>query len=193
MGATVELPGGGSASCSRRTSRSSRLSVARLSLGEPVEDYLRRHGHPIRYRHTPAEWPIDAYQTVFARDPGSAEMPSAARPFTAELVAELRRSRRPVRAAHAPLRRLLARAGREPVPRALPRAGATARLVNAVRGCGGRVIAVGTTVVRALETVASPTAAFAPARATNLIVTPERGLRAVDGLITGWHEPSRRT
>ena len=57
--------------------RSDRLSIARLRLGAPLEDYLARHGRPIRYRHAPRERPIDAYQTVFAREPGSAEMPSA--------------------------------------------------------------------------------------------------------------------
>ena len=60
-----------------------------------------------------------------------------------------------------------------------------------MHGWGGRVIAVGTTVVRALET--SPRhdgTRRAPARAgPSLVVTPERGLRAVDGLLTGWHEP----
>jgi S-adenosylmethionine:tRNA ribosyltransferase-isomerase len=63
--------------------------------------------------------------------------------------------------------------------------------VNAVRESGGRVIAVGTTVVRALETVAAPGGAIhAGQGVTNLVVTPERGLHAIDGLITGWHEPS---
>ena len=67
---------------------------------------------------------------------------------------------------------------------------ATARLVNAVHGWGGRVIAVGTTVVRALETVAAPDGTVVAGRGLDrLVVTPERGLRAVDGLITGWHEP----
>jgi S-adenosylmethionine:tRNA ribosyltransferase-isomerase len=66
----------------------------------------------------------------------------------------------------------------------------TAALVGAVRGWGGRVIAVGTTVVRALETVAAPDGSVsAGAGWTSLVVTPERGLRAVDGLLTGWHEP----
>ena len=65
----------------------------------------------------------------------------------------------------------------------------TARLVGAVRGWGGRVIAVGTTVVRALETSRCPAGPCAPARAGRPLITPERGFRAVDGLLTGWHEP----
>ena len=191
MGATVELPGGGSAKLLARYLASRRLSVARLSLGEPTENYLRRHGQPIRYRHMPAEWPIDAYQTVFARDPGSAEMPSAARPFTAELVAEL--VARGVLFApltlHAGVSSL--ELGESPYPERYRVPGATARLVNAVHGWGGRVIAVGTTVVRALETVVGPSGSVRAGEGqTNLVVTPERGLHTVDGLITGWHEPS---
>jgi S-adenosylmethionine:tRNA ribosyltransferase-isomerase len=189
-GARLELPGGAEANLLAPYLGSSRLSFARLSLGEPVDDYLRRHGHPIRYRHTPREWPIDAYQTVFAIDPGSAEMPSAARPFTGELVAEL--AARGVLFApltlHAGVSSL--ELGESPYPERYRVPAATARLVNAVHDWGGRVIAVGTTVVRALETVAAEGAVHAGAGLTNLVVTPEAGLHAVDGLITGWHEPS---
>jgi S-adenosylmethionine:tRNA ribosyltransferase-isomerase len=67
---------------------------------------------------------------------------------------------------------------------------ATARLVNAVRGWNGRVIAVGTTVVRALESVATPEGTVSPGEGwTRLVISRDRGLRAVDGLLTGWHEP----
>ena len=59
-----------------------------------------------------------------------------------------------------------------------------------MRWWGGRVIAVGTTAVRALETVAGEDGTVAAAEGwTRLVVTPERGLRVVDGLITGWHDP----
>jgi S-adenosylmethionine:tRNA ribosyltransferase-isomerase len=189
-GAVLALPGGATAELLAPYLGSGRLSVARLVLGEPVEDYLRRHGRPIRYAHTADELPIEAYQTVFARDPGSAEMPSAARPFTAELVTEL--VARGVLLApltlHAGVSSL--EAGESPYPERYRVPPETARLVNAVRAWGGRVIAVGTTVVRALETVAAPDGTVsAGAGQTSLVVTPERGLRAIDGLITGWHEP----
>jgi S-adenosylmethionine:tRNA ribosyltransferase-isomerase len=66
----------------------------------------------------------------------------------------------------------------------------TAELIGAVRGWGGRVIAVGTTVVRALESAADPDGAVHGRSGwTGLVIGPERGVRAVDGLITGWHEP----
>jgi S-adenosylmethionine:tRNA ribosyltransferase-isomerase len=191
MGARIELPGGASAKLLARYLTSTRLSVARLSLGEPLESYLSQHGHPIRYRHAPKDWPIDAYQTVFAIDPGSAEMPSAARPFTAELAAEL--AARGV--LFAPLTLHCGVSSLEldenPYPERYRVPGDTARLVNAVHDWGGRVIAVGTTVVRALETVAGPTGRVrADEGLTNLVVARDRGLHAVDGLITGWHEPS---
>jgi S-adenosylmethionine:tRNA ribosyltransferase-isomerase len=81
--------------------------------------------------------------------------------------------------------------GENPYPERYSVPGATARLVNAVHDWGGRVIAVGTTVVRALETVATPAGRVRAGEGlTNLVVTPERGMHAVDGLITGWHEPS---
>jgi S-adenosylmethionine:tRNA ribosyltransferase-isomerase len=189
-GARLELPAGAHAELLAPYLGSSRLFVARLSLGQPVVEYLRRHGRPIRYRHTPEDWPLDAFQTVFALHPGSAEMPSAGRPFSADLVAEL--VARGVLFApltlHAGVSSL--ELGESPYPERYRVPAETARLVNAVRGWGGRVIAVGTTVVRALETVSAPDGTVtAGAGLTSLVVTPERGLRTLDGLLTGWHDP----
>ena len=139
----------------------------------------------------PERWPLDAYQTVFALEPGSAEMPSAGRPFTTELVTAL--VARGVLVAPLTLHTGVSspELGEPPYPERYRVPETTARLVNAVHEWGGRVIAVGTTVVRALETVAAPGrhACAAGAGWTSLVVTPERGLRTVDGLITGWHEP----
>jgi S-adenosylmethionine:tRNA-ribosyltransferase-isomerase (queuine synthetase) len=164
----------------------------RLWLAEvEVDDaYLHRHGRPIRYGYVPREWPIDAYQTVFALEPGSAEMPSAGRPFTTELVTEL--VSRGVLVAPLTLHTGVSSPEHDEPPYAeryrVPPA--TARLVNAVHGWGGRVVAVGTTVVRALETVADADGTVHEGQGwTSHIVTPEAGVRAVDGLLTGWHEP----
>jgi S-adenosylmethionine:tRNA ribosyltransferase-isomerase len=190
IGARIALPGGAEAELLAPYLASRRLYVTRLSLGEPLMDYLQRHGHPIRYRHTPAEWPLDAYQTVFAVHPGSAEMPSAARPFSGDLVTELVAHGvvfAPV-TLHAGVSSL--ELGESPYPERYRVPAATASLANAVHGWGGRVIAVGTTVVRALETVSAPDGTLnAGEGLTSLVVTPERGMLAVDGLITGWHEP----
>jgi S-adenosylmethionine:tRNA ribosyltransferase-isomerase len=152
--------------------------------------YLDRYGHPIRYSYVPEEWPLEAYQTVFAREPGSAEMPSAGRPFTEELVAQL--VSRGVLIAPVTLHAGVSspELGEPPSPERYRVTEATARIVNAVRGWGGRVIAVGTTVVRALETAANADGIVAAGQGwTSLLVTPETGVRVVDGLLTGWHEP----
>jgi S-adenosylmethionine:tRNA ribosyltransferase-isomerase len=189
MGARLALAGGAHAELAARFAGSDRLSVARFELDEPLEDYLRRHGQPIRYGYVSEPWPLEAYQTVFALEPGSAEMPSAGRPFTTGLVTEL--VARGVLIAPVILHTGVSslELGEPPFPERYHVPAATARLVNAVHGWNGRVIAVGTTVVRALETVAASDGTVSEAEGwTNLVVTPERGLRATDGLLTGLHE-----
>ncbi len=189
-GERVALPGDTEAELVAPYAGGSRLWLARIHGPRPVRELLAAHGHPIRYGYVPREWPLDAYQTVFATEPGSAEMPSAGRPFTAELITGL--AARGVLIAPLTLHTGVSslERGEAPYPERYAVPEHTARLVNAVRWWGGRVIAVGTTVVRALETVADEGGAVAAAEGwTRLVVTPERGLRAVDGLITGWHEP----
>jgi S-adenosylmethionine:tRNA ribosyltransferase-isomerase len=189
-GERIALPGGGVARLRARFSTADRLWIAELELPAPLLDYLRAHGRPIRYAHQPAPRPLADHQTIFARVPGSAEMPSAGRAFTPRLLHAC--------AAHgigvAPL--LLhtgvssQERGEHPYPERYAVRPATAARVNATRRAGGRVIAVGTTVTRALETVAAPDGTVSPGAGwTTLTITPERGVRAVDGLITGWHEP----
>ena len=170
--------------------RQSRLWLAALQLPEPVLAYLERFGKPIRYKYVPASWPSSMYQTVFATEPGSAEMPSAGRPFTHMLVTRL--------IAHGvQIAPLLLHTGvssleqheppYEEYFRVTPE---TAERVNAARRGGHRIVAVGTTVVRALETVTDDRGTTSPGEGwTNLVITRERPLRAVTGLITGLHEP----
>lgn len=167
-----------------------RLWVARLDTPGDLLAWLADHGRPIRYGEPAEPWPFDAYQTVFATEPGSAEMPSAARGFTAELVTALVSAG----VVFAPL--LLhcgvssPEAGEAPQPERYRVPAGTAALVNSARAAGRRVVAVGTTAVRALETVADETGTVHPGEGwTELVISPARGVRAVDGLITGWHEP----
>jgi S-adenosylmethionine:tRNA ribosyltransferase-isomerase len=190
-GESLQLPAGARATLVAPHLSGARLWVARLHLRESPVDYLARHGRPVRYRHTTGEWPLEDYQTVFATEPGSAEMPSAGRPFTAELLTAL--VARGVAVAPLLLHTGVSSLehGERPYPERFVVPPATARLVNATRAGGGRVIAVGTTVVRALETVARPDGSVEPGRGwTHHVVAPERGVRAVDGLLTGWHEPT---
>jgi S-adenosylmethionine:tRNA ribosyltransferase-isomerase len=189
IGARLDLPGSASAELLAPFA-GRRLALARFEVDEPLERYLHRNGRPIRYEYVPSVWPLDAYQTVFASEPGSAEMPSAGRPFTHELVTEL--VTKGVLVAPLTLHTGVSspERGEPPYPERYRVPATTARLVNAVHGWGGRVVAVGTTVVRALETVAADDGTVSGGEGwTNLVVTPERGVRAVDGLLTGWHEP----
>jgi S-adenosylmethionine:tRNA ribosyltransferase-isomerase len=187
-GDAVELPAGGRVELLAPYASGRRLWLARLDLGgQDLLAYLAEHGRPIRYGYVPRAWPLEAYQTVYAREPGSAEMPSAGRPFTPELVTRLVAGGVPVAPVLLHTGVSSPERGEPPFPERYRVPAATARLVNAARG---RVIAVGTTVVRALETVAAPDGTVhAGAGWTRLVVGPERGLRAVAGLITGWHEP----
>ena len=189
-GADVSLAGGGRVHLLDRFGDSRRLWLASPHLATSVLEHLARYGEPIRYRHAPGNWPLSAYQQIFGFEPGSAEMPSASRPFTAELVVEL--ARRGVTIVpillHTGVSSL--EAHEMPYPERYRVSDATAAHVNAVHRAGGRVIAAGTTVVRALETVTDPRGVVHPGSGwTDLVVTPERGVRAVDGLLTGWHEP----
>jgi S-adenosylmethionine:tRNA-ribosyltransferase-isomerase (queuine synthetase) len=189
-GDTIRLPAGARLTLAARVT--GRLWRAELSTA--VVPYLLRYGVPIRYSYVRREWPLAAYQTVFATRPGSAEMPSASRPFTPEVVTRL--ITRGVTFAPLTLDTGVSslEGDEEPYPEPYDVPPATARLVNLTRRDGGRVIAAGTTVVRALETAARTRPAAdgmvaASAGWTDHIVTPGSGVLAVDGLLTGLHEP----
>jgi S-adenosylmethionine:tRNA ribosyltransferase-isomerase len=193
-GAIVLTPGGGRvellAPAGEASPRGVRLWIAAVDLPSPMHSYLTRYGRPITYRYVTHDWGIDAYQTIFGRHAGSAEMPSAGRPFTAGAVTELAASG----VAFSPI--VLhtgvssAEAGEPPSTEWFKVPIETAERVNDARRRQHRVIAIGTTVVRALESAADPSGRVHPAEGwTDVVVSPERGAPAVDGLLTGWHEP----
>jgi S-adenosylmethionine:tRNA ribosyltransferase-isomerase len=167
-----------------------RLWMAQLSLPLPLHEYLACYGFPIRYGYVSQAWPNSYYQTVYTTEVGSAEMPSAGRAFTPELITRL--VARGVQVAPLLLHTGVASLENHEPPYAeyyrVPVE--TARLVNAAHAAGKRVLAVGTTVVRALETATTRQRRTYPAEGwTSTVITPERGLYAVDGLLTGLHEP----
>lgn len=187
---TVRFVAGGQVRLLDRFGDSRRLWVAAFSVEGTVIEHLARAGRPIRYRHVPSEWPLSSYQTVFADEPGSVEMPSAARPFTADLVTRL--ISKGVLIAplvlHAGVSSL--EGDEAPYPERYRVPPVTAALVNATRRQQHAVLAVGTTVVRALETVTDDSGRTHPGAGwTELVVSPQHPVRAVDGLLTGWHEP----
>jgi S-adenosylmethionine:tRNA ribosyltransferase-isomerase len=167
-----------------------RLWRATVGAEGGVLAYLARHGRPIRYAYAPVPIPLAEYQTVFAREPGSAEMPSAGRPFTERLVTEL--VSRGIVLAPITLHTGVSsqQAGEPPQPERFRVPAPTVRLVNATRAAGNRVVAVGTTVTRALESAADDTG-IVRARSgwTDLVLGPHRPALVVTGLVTGWHAP----
>ena len=188
--AHLSLDGGASANLVHRYLDSDRLWVAELHLPQPVLTWLAVHGRPIRYAYVEQPWPISAYQNVYVTEPGSAEMPSAGRPFTADIITRLVSKGIGVSplVLHTGVASL--EANELPYPERVRVPASTAARVNATRAAGGRVVAVGTTVVRALESAVDVAGVVQPLDGwTDLVITPERGVRAVDGLLTGWHEP----
>jgi S-adenosylmethionine:tRNA ribosyltransferase-isomerase len=167
-----------------------RLWLSTLDVPRPLDEYLDRHGFPIRYGYVRESWPVSYYQTVYATEMGSAEMPSAGRAFTPELITRL--VSRGVQFAPLILHTGVASLEDNEPPyeefyRVPPD---SARLVNAARAAGRRVVAVGTTVVRALETVTDADGITHPGEGwTDLVVTPERPVGSVDSMLTGLHEP----
>jgi S-adenosylmethionine:tRNA ribosyltransferase-isomerase len=195
-GTSLQLPAGGLATLlapypiADAVGGPSRLWIAALQLPDPVPAYLDRFGFPIRYGYVKERWPIEAYQTVFATEPGSAEMPSAARPFSAALVTRLVS----LGVQFAPLVLHTGVSSLEdhepPYEEYFRVPHESADLVNAARRAGRRVIAVGTTAVRALETVTDERGQAHPGSGwTPLVITRDRPLRAATGLISGLHEP----
>jgi S-adenosylmethionine:tRNA ribosyltransferase-isomerase len=183
-GDVLPLPAGGSAVLLERDP-GGRLWLASLRLPSSVPHYLARHGEPIRYSHTEGVWPLSSYQTVYATEAGSAEMPSAGRAFTPELVTQLVAAEIDVAplVLHTGVSSLEAgerpHAERYRVPRF------TAQRANIAR----RVIAVGTTVVRALESAVGDDGLVHPREGwTDLVIDPDTPIRAVDGLLSGFHD-----
>jgi S-adenosylmethionine:tRNA ribosyltransferase-isomerase len=173
------------------TGEGNRLWRATYSGEEALRDVLDRVGRPIAYGYLDQRYELGDYQTIFGTTPGSAEMPSAARPFTPDVVTRL--VSRGVGIAPVLLHTGVSsqEAGEAPQPEWFEVAESTARLVNSTRAGGGRIVAVGTTVTRALESAVATGSTLLTARSgwTERVVTREHPPRIVDGLITGWHDP----
>lgn len=192
-GAVLALPGGGRLHLVEGhpdPRRPSRLWRARPEPPADAVGYLQAHGQPIRYRYLAGTFPLSAYQTVYATEPGSAEMPSAGRPFSEAVLVRLM-------ARGVPVVPVVLHAGvsspelhEPPTPERFTVPEVTARLVAGTRRAGRRVVAVGTTVTRALESVTDDDGVTRPASGwTDLVLAPDRPARTVTGLVTGLHAP----
>jgi S-adenosylmethionine:tRNA ribosyltransferase-isomerase len=170
--------------------RPSRLWRARTSPAVEATVYLPSQGAPIEYGYLRGEFGLGAFQNVYATQPGSAEMASAGRPFTAEVLVALMARGVPV----VPLTLHTGVSSPElhepPYPERFAVPEVTARLVTSTRRAGRRVVAVGTTVTRALESATDEDGVTGASEGwTDLVLGPDRPVRAVNGLITGLHEP----
>lgn len=167
-----------------------RLWLAAIQIPGDLNDYLDRRGFPIRYKYVREGWPIEYYQTVYASERGSAEMPSAGRAFSAELITQL--TAKGIQILPLTLHTGVASLEEDewPYEEYFRVPADTARGINQARAADKQIIAVGTTVLRALESTISPDGQVHPAEGwTSLVITPERRIRAADGLLTGMHEP----
>jgi S-adenosylmethionine:tRNA ribosyltransferase-isomerase len=195
-GMQIEFADGLAATVLERDASISRLWKLRFSIsGTELIDLIYRLGKPIRYEYVSGPWDLDYYQTVYATEPGSAEMPSAGRAFTWKLLLDLKR--RGIGSAYVVLHAGLSSYLDDELDRQHPASEeeyfvnrVTARKINQARERGGRVIAVGTTVVRALESAANENGSLTEVHGyTRLKIDHQHQLRSVDGLLTGLHEP----
>lgn len=161
----------------------------RASVRGDLDRQLDWNGRPIAYGYLDRRYPLADYQTVFGTRPGSAEMASAGRPFTHELVTRLVTAG--VQLAPVTLHTGVSsqEAGEAPGPEWFEVTPTSARVINQARDNGGRVVAVGTTAARAVESTVRGSAVVAGRGWTDRVVTPADPPRVVDGLVTGWHDP----
>jgi S-adenosylmethionine:tRNA ribosyltransferase-isomerase len=190
-GDRLALPGGGSIALAGLRRGSRRLWNATLALPLSYHAYFARYGMPIAYPHSRKDLPLDAYQTTYARMLGSSEMPSAGRPFTRAVFDRL--SARGIEVATVTLHAGLSSEERDELPidewREVPLL--TAAAIRRAKKRGSRIIAVGTTVVRALESSLDRMQRIISSRGwTGLHITPDRPMRVVAALLTGFHEPA---
>lgn len=193
-GERIGLPAGGALTLENaQPAGQSRLWRATVAVEGSVASYLNRVGRPIRYAYVPEQYPLAEYQTVFARDTTglfSVEMPSAGRPFTDRIVTDL--AVRGIAVAPITLHTGVSSPdnGEPPQPERFSVPAVTARLVNGTRRARGRVVAVGTTVTRALESAADERGTVRERSGwTDLVLGAQHPARVVNGLVTGWHAP----
>jgi S-adenosylmethionine:tRNA ribosyltransferase-isomerase len=191
QGETFGLPDGSGLRLLAPYTGSSRLWIAQFDPDVDVAELLNCFGRAITYPYVRGQWPIEMYQTVYAAAAGSAEMPSAGRAFSPNVLEQL--AHHGIEFVTLTLHTGVASLEGHERPYAeeytVPER--TASVVRAAKADGRRVIAVGTTVVRALESAADAGEGdvIATRAWTELVITPERGVRVVDGLLTGFHEP----
>lgn len=194
VGEKIDLPKGLTATITGLGAEAPLIILSFSKSGLDLLEIFYRYGEPLHYEYIETPWPIEVYQTVYASVPGSVEMPSAGRAFTWRLLNRLKE--KGVNIAYLQLHAGLSYYGNDRWPHPNKHleefsiSAETAELVNKTKENNGRVIAVGTTVVRALETAVNTDGKVEPEKGiTGLYIQKGYPLKAVDGLITGFHEP----
>ncbi|WP_163506357.1 S-adenosylmethionine:tRNA ribosyltransferase-isomerase [Fodinicola acaciae] len=189
--ATIRLRGGVAEIAVDRPypSGQQRLYAATVRTPAPLLRWLTEHGEPIRYDYVSARWPISAYRTEHGDTPGSVEMPSAGRPITAGMLRHLRAIGVQIATVVLHCGVSSQESGEPPYAEwfSVPRS--TVDAIDTAHASGHRVLAIGTTVVRALESAVTDGRLAAKTGWTEHVVTPASGVSTVDGILTGWHEP----
>jgi S-adenosylmethionine:tRNA ribosyltransferase-isomerase len=192
-GMPFQLPGEASVILRKRFYKDRQLLdlwVAEFATNPELDTYLAKYAQPIRYNKLNERYPLSYYQTFFSFDPGSSEMPSAGRGFTRTLVEQLLKKGivlAPV-LLHAGVSSL--EENETPYPEYMEISPLSAAIINSARRQGTRIIAVGTTVVRALESAVDKNGGVTSYRGnTDLFIDDNHVMKVVDGLLTGFHEP----
>jgi S-adenosylmethionine:tRNA ribosyltransferase-isomerase len=166
------------------------LWVAELHTPQPLQSYLELNARPIQYDKLDRLYPLSYYQTFFSVRPGSSEMPSAGRGFTKTLVERLLNKGitfAPV-LLHTGVSSL--EENEPPYPEYMEIDPLTAAVINNAKTQGRRIIAVGTTAVRAIESSVNDNGDVMPYRgSTELFIDEGYNMKVINGLLTGFHEP----
>lgn len=192
-GMTFQLPSGGNVMLEQRFYKNSQwldLWIAEFNINQSMQSYLSANALPIQYDKLDRQYPLSYYQTFFSFHPGSSEMPSAGRGFTAELVTRLLKS-------GVTLAPIILHTGvssleenETPYPEYMEIDPVTVSIINAAKSKDRRIIAVGTTAIRAIETTANDEGTVTSFRGnTELFIDENYTMKVVDGLLTGFHEP----
>ncbi|ARI77401.1 S-adenosylmethionine:tRNA ribosyltransferase-isomerase [Halobacillus mangrovi] len=170
------------------------VSLTFSETGSSLFSFIYDYGDPIRYEYIDYPWPLDTYQTVYGSVPGSAEMPSAGRAFTWKMIKHLKAKGIKIAFLHLHTGLSYYEDDRWPDPKNHPEPYhvplETVKIIQQAKAARKRIIAVGTTVVRALETSVNEEGNLYESEGnTSLYVDQHYKHAVVDGLLTGFHEP----
>lgn len=194
-GLKIKFESGLSASIIERNIHNPRLWKIKFSVtGQELINIFNQIGKPIHYGYISAPLPLEYFLTVFSKDPLTSQMPNAGRAFTWKMIFDLKNKGIDTAflTIHTGLSSYLdnSKAGHLMTEEEYFISASTADKIEAAKISNGRIVAVGTSVVRAIESSALQSGKVIPGHAyTSLRITEEYKLKIADGLITGFHEP----